>query len=105
MQRNITRTPTILESKGIKISDGRLQISGVNGVVIRESALRNEIKGISLLSQTAFPSRKACYEKKVSELMEIDIDLSKIEIEVKKFDDSLKRHLKEINEKKKKMTI
>lgn len=97
---------TLLESKGIKISDGRLQISGVNGVVI-ESALRNGIKGISLLSQTAFPEAldiKACYAgiKKVSELMELDIDLSKIEIEVKKFDDSLKRHLKEINEKRKK---
>jgi len=44
-------------------------------------------------------------DKKVSELLEIDIDLSKIEAEVKKFDDSLKRHLKEINEKRKKMTI
>ncbi|NJD52453.1 MAG: hypothetical protein FIB07_06240 [Candidatus Methanoperedens sp.] len=97
---------TLLESKGIKISDGRLQISGVNGVVI-ESALRNGIKGISLLSQTAFPEAldiKACYAgiKKVSELLEIDIDLNKIETEVKKFDDSLKRHLKEIKEKIKK---
>lgn len=97
---------TLLESKGIKIADGRLQISGVNGTVI-EYARRNGIKGISLLSQTAFPEAldiKACYSgiKKVSEILEIDIDLCKIETEVKKFDDSLKRYLKEINEKRKK---
>jgi len=72
-----------------------------------EYAKRNGIKGISLLSQTAFPEAldiKACYSgiKKVSELLEIDIDLCKIGIEVKKFDDSLKRYLKEANEKRKK---
>lgn len=95
-----------LGSKGIKIADERLQISGVNGIVI-EYALVKGLKGISLLSQTAFPEVldiKACYAgiKKVSELMEIDIDLGKIEIEVKKFDDSFKKHLKEMKEKKKK---
>jgi proteasome assembly chaperone (PAC2) family protein len=95
-----------LESKGIKIANGSLQISGVNGLVI-EYALRKEINGIALLSQTAFPEAmdiKACYAgiKKVSELIGIDIDLSKIEIEVKKFDENLKRHLKEIKEKRKK---
>jgi proteasome assembly chaperone (PAC2) family protein len=95
-----------LESKGIKKADGQLQISGVNGVVI-EYAKLNGINGISLLCETAFPEAmdiKASYAgmKKASEILEIDIDLSKIELEVKKFDDSLKRHLKEINEKKKK---
>jgi len=95
-----------LESKGIKTADGRFQVSGVNGIVI-EYAKRNGIKGISLLSQTVFPEAvdiKACYSgiKKISEILEIDIDLSKIELEVKKFDDSLKRYLKENNEKRKK---
>lgn len=95
-----------LESKGIKIANGKLQISGVNGLVI-EYALRKEIKGIALLSQTAFPEAmdiKACYAgiKKVSELIGIDIDLGKIEIEVKKFDENVKRHIKEIKEKRKK---
>jgi len=97
---------SFLESKGIKKADGQLQISGVNGVVI-EYAKLNGINGISLLCETAFPEAmdiKASYAgmKKASEILEIDIDLSKIELEVKKFDDSLKRHLKEINEKKKK---
>ncbi len=97
---------SFLESRGIKKTDGRLQISGVNGVVI-EYAKLNGINGISLLCETAFPEAmdiKASYAgmKKVSEILEIDIDLSKIELEVKKFDDSLKRHLKEINEKRKK---
>ena len=97
---------SFLESKGIKKADGQLQISGVNGVVI-EYAKLNGINGISLLCETAFPEAldiKACYAgiKKASEILEIDIDLSKIELEVKKFDDSLKRHLKEINEKRKK---
>ena len=95
-----------LEGKGIKKADGQLQISGVNGVVI-EYAKLNGINGISLLCDTAFPEAldiKACYAgiKKASEILEVDIDLGKIESEVKKFDDSLKRHLKEINEKKKK---
>jgi proteasome assembly chaperone (PAC2) family protein len=97
---------SFLENRGIKKADGRLQISGVNGVVI-EYAKLNGINGISLLCETAFPEAmdiKASYAgmKKVSEILEIDIDLSKIELEVKKFDDSLKRHLKEINEKRKK---
>lgn len=97
---------SFLESKGIKKADGRLQISGVNGVVI-EYAKLNGINGISLLCETAFPEAldiKACYAgiTKASEILEIDIDLSKIELEVTKFDDSLKRHLKEINEKRKK---
>jgi len=97
---------SFLESKGIKKADGQLQISGVNGVVI-EYAKLNGINGISLLCDTAFPEAldiKACYAgiKKASEILEVDIDLGKIELEIKKFDDSLKRHLKEINEKKKK---
>lgn len=96
----------LLESKGIKTADGRLQISGVNGIVM-EYALRKGIKGISLLSQTTFPEAldiKACYSgiRKASEILNIDIDLTGIEKEVKNFDDSLKKHLKEIEEKKKK---
>jgi len=97
---------SFLESKEVKVADGRLQISGVNGVVI-EYAKNIGIKGISLLCETAFPETldiKACYAgiKKASELLDIDIDLNKIELEVKKFDESLKRHLKKINEKRKK---
>ncbi len=96
----------LLESKGIKIADGRLQISGVNGIVI-EYALQQGIKGISLLSETTFPDApdiKACYSgiRKASELLNIDIDLTNIEMEVKNFDDSLKRHLKEMEKKKRK---
>lgn len=95
-----------LESKGIKIADGSMQISGVNGLVI-EYALRNGIKGISLLSESAFPDVvdiKACHAglKKVSELLGISIDLSGIENEAKKFDEGFKRYLKDIQEKKRK---
>jgi proteasome assembly chaperone (PAC2) family protein len=95
-----------LESKGVKIADGSFQISGVNGLVI-EYALRNGIKGMALLSETAFPEAldiKSCYAgiKKVSELLGIDIDLSRIEIEVKKFDEGFKKYLKDMQEKKKK---
>lgn len=95
-----------LESKGIKIADGSMQISGVNGLVI-EYALRNGIKGISLLSESAFPDVvdiKACHAglKQVSLLLGIGIDLSGIENEAKKFDEGFKRYLKEIQEKKRK---
>ncbi|VVB86048.1 PAC2 family protein [uncultured archaeon] len=95
-----------LESKGVKIADGSLRISGVNGLVI-EYALRKGIKGISLLSETAFPEAldiKACHAgiKKISELLDIDIDLGRIEIEAKKFDDGFKKYLKDMQEKKRK---
>lgn len=96
----------ILKDKDIETADGRFQISGVNGLVI-EYAKQNGIEGISLLSETSFPEAldiKACYAgmKKAYEMLDIDIDLDKIRIEVKKFDESLKRHLEELNEKKKK---
>jgi len=95
-----------LESRGVEIADGNLQISGVNGLVI-EYAKRHGINGISLLSETVFPEAvdiKACYAgiKKVSELLEIPIDMSRIENEAKKFDEGFKRYLKEIQEKKRK---
>ncbi len=95
-----------LESNGVKIADGSLQISGVNGLVI-EYALRKGIKGISLLSETAFPEAldiKACHAgiKKVSQLLGINIDLSRIEIEAKKFDEGFRKYLKDIQEKKRK---
>jgi len=95
-----------LESKGMKIADGSLRISGVNGLVI-EYALRKGIKGIALLSETAFPEAldiKACHAgiKKVSELLGINIDLGRIEIEAKKFDEGFKKYLKDIQEKKRK---
>ena len=95
-----------LESKGVKIADGSLKISGVNGLVI-EYALRKGIKGITLLSETAFPEAldiKACHAgiKKVSELLGINVDLSRIEIEAKKFDEGFKKYLKDIQEKKRK---
>lgn len=95
-----------LESKNVNIADGSLQISGVNGLVI-EYALRKGIKGIALLSETAFPEAldiKACHSgiKKVSELLGINIDLSRIEIETKRFDDGFKKYLKDIQEKKRK---
>ncbi len=97
---------SFLEEKGIETAKGRFQISGVNGVVL-EFATQNGIEGISLLSETSFPEAldiKACYAgmKKAYEILDIDIDLGKIETEAKKFDESLKRHLKEISEKKKK---
>ena len=96
----------LLESKGVKIAEGSLKISGVNGLVI-EYALRKGIKGMALLSETAFPEAldiKACHAgiKKVSELLGIDIDLSRIEIETKKFDEGFKKYLKDIQEKKRK---
>lgn len=95
-----------LESKGVKIAGGSLKISGVNGLVI-EYALRKGIKGMVLLSETAFPDAldiKACHAgiKKVSELLGIDIDLSRIEIETKKFDEGFKKYLKDMQEKKRK---
>jgi proteasome assembly chaperone (PAC2) family protein len=95
-----------LESKGVKIADGSLQISGVNGLVI-EYALRKGIKGIALLSETTFPEVldiKACHAgiKKVSELLGIDIDLSRIEVEAKRFDEGFKKYMKDIQEKKRK---
>ncbi len=95
-----------LDSIGIKIADGSLQISGVNGLVI-EYAFRKGIKGIALLSETAFPEAldiKSCYAgiKKVSALLGIDIDLSRIEIEVNKFDEGFKKYLKDMQEKKRK---
>ncbi|HWR26337.1 MAG TPA: PAC2 family protein [candidate division Zixibacteria bacterium] len=95
-----------LENREVKIIDGSLKISGVNGLVI-EYALRRGIKGITLLSETAFPEAldiKACHAgiKKVSELLGINIDLSRIETEVKKFDEGFKRYMKDIQEKKRK---
>lgn len=95
-----------LEKKGIKIANDSMQISGVNGLVI-EYALRRGIKGVSLLSETALPETvdiKACYAgvKKVSELLGINIDLSQIENQAKKFDESYKKYLKEMEEKKRK---
>ena len=95
-----------LESKGVKIAEGSLKISGVNGLVI-EYALRKGIKAMALLSETAFPEAldiKACHAgiKKVSELLGIDIDLSRIEIETKKFDEGFKKYLKDMQEKKRK---
>jgi proteasome assembly chaperone (PAC2) family protein len=91
-------------SKEIPIAQGRMQISGVNGLVI-EYAMRHGINGISLLSETAFPEAldiKASYAgiKKVSELLDINIDTSEIENEVKKFDEGFKRYMKELQEKR-----
>lgn len=98
-----------LERSGVKIADGSLKISGVNGLVI-EYASRKGIKGIALLSETAFPEAldiKACHAgiKKVSELLAIDIDLSRIEIETKKFDEGFKKYLKDMQEKKRKEEV
>ncbi len=95
-----------LESKEVKIKEGSLRISGVNGLVI-EYALRRGIKGIALLSETAFPEAldiKACHAgiKKVSELLGINVDLSRIEIEAKKFDEGFKKFMKDVQEKKRK---
>ncbi|MCX9084483.1 MAG: PAC2 family protein [Candidatus Methanoperedens sp.] len=96
----------IIVSKDIPIAQSRMQISGVNGLVI-EYAMRHGINGISLLSETAFPEAldiKACYSgiKKISELLEITIDTSEIETEVKKFDEGFKKYMKELQEKRRK---
>lgn len=95
-----------LKGRGVDIADGSLKISGVNGLVI-EYALQKGIKAIALLSETAFPEAldiKACHAgiKKVSELLGINIDLGRIEIEAKKFDEGFKKYLKDIQEKKRK---
>ncbi len=105
----VATSPELLQflgSKGVKIAEASLKISGVNGLVI-EYALRKGIKGIALLSETAFPEAldiKACHAgiKKVSELLGINIDLSRIEIETKKFDEGFKKYLKDMQEKKRK---
>jgi len=105
----VATSPELLKfisSKDIPIAQGRMQISGVNGLVI-EYAMRHGINGISLLSETAFPEAldiKACYAgiKKVSELLNINIDTSEIETEVKKFDEGFKRYMKELQEKRRK---
>ncbi len=105
----VATSPELLKfigSKDIPVAEGRMQISGVNGLVI-EYAMRHGINGISLLSETAFPEAldiKACYAgiKKVSELLKINIDTSEIENEVKKFDEGFKRYMKELQEKRRK---
>ncbi len=105
----IATSPELLQflgNKGITVADGSLQISGVNGLVI-EYAQRKGINGIALLSETAFPEAmdiKACHAgiKKVSELLGIEIDLSRIEIEAKRFDEGFKKYLKDMQEKKRK---
>lgn len=105
----VATSPELLQflgSRGVKIADGSLKISGVNGLVI-EYALRKGINGIALLSETAFPEAldiKACHAgiKKVSGLLGINIDLSRIEIEARKFDEGFKKYLKDIQEKKRK---
>jgi len=105
----VATSPELLKfigSKDIPIALGRMQISGVNGLVI-EYAMRHGINGISLLSETAFPEAldiKACYAgiKKVSELLKINIDTSEIENEVKKFDEGFKKYMKELQEKRRK---
>lgn len=95
-----------LTGRGVNIADGSLQISGVNGLVM-EYAQRKGVNGIALLSETAFPEAldiKACYAgiKKISEILGIEIDLSRIEIEAKRFDEGFKKYLKDIQEKKRK---
>jgi proteasome assembly chaperone (PAC2) family protein len=105
----VATSPDLLDflgSKEIPIAQARMQISGVNGLVI-EYAMRQGIKGISLLSETAFPEAldiKACYAgiKKASQLLEIIIDTSEIENEVKKFDEGFKRYMKALQEKRRK---
>jgi proteasome assembly chaperone (PAC2) family protein len=105
----VATSPELLQflgSRGMKIADGSLKISGVNGLVI-EYALREGINGIALLSETAFPEAldiKACHAgiKNVSGLLGIDIDLSRIELEARKFDEGFKKYLKDIQEKKRK---
>jgi hypothetical protein len=93
-----------LVSESVEIADTSMQIGGVNGLVI-EYAQRMGLKGIALLAETSFPETldiKACYAglRKASELLGIEIDLSGIEKEARKFDEGFKKYLKEIQEKK-----
>ena len=105
----VATSPELLSSlieKNVNIADGSLQISGVNGLVI-EYAQRKGINGIALLSETAFPEAldiKACHAgiKKVSGLLGVEIDLSRIEVEARRFDEGFKKYLKDIQEKKRK---
>jgi len=93
-----------LKTESVEIADTSMQIGGVNGLVI-EYAQRMGLKGIALLAETSFPETldiKACYAglRKASELLGIEIDLSGIETEARKFDEGFKKYLKEIQEKK-----
>jgi len=93
-----------LKTESVEIADTSMQIGGVNGLVI-EYAQSMGLKGIALLAETSFPETldiKACYAglRKASELLGIEIDLSGIEKEAKKFDDGFKKYLKDIQEKK-----
>ncbi len=95
-----------LKSESVEIADTSMQISGVNGLVI-EYAQHMGIKGVALLAETSFPETldiKACYAglKKASELLGIEIDLSGIKKEARKFDEGFKKYLKEMQEKKSK---
>ena len=95
-----------LKSGSVEIADTSMQISGVNGLVI-EYAQQMGIKGVALLAETSFPETldiKACYAglRKASELLGIEIDLSGIEKEARKFDEGFKKYLKDIQEKKSK---
>ena len=95
-----------LKDKTVEIAESSMQIGGVNGLVI-EYAHRIGIKGVALLAETSFPETldiKACYAglRKASELLGIEIDLSAIEIEAKKFDEGFKKYLKQIQEKQSK---
>lgn len=95
-----------LKSESVEIAESSMQIAGVNGLVI-EYAQKMGINGIALLSETAFPDTldiKACYAglKKASEILDIEIDLSVIEKEAKKFEEGFKRYMKEMREKKSK---
>ncbi|MBW6519161.1 MAG: PAC2 family protein [ANME-2 cluster archaeon] len=93
-----------LKSESVEIAAGSMQISGVNGLVI-EYAQRMGMNGIALLSETAFPQAldiKACYAglKKASELLGIEIDMSIIQEEARKFEEGFKKYMKEMQVKK-----
>lgn len=93
-----------LRSESVEIAAGSMQISGVNGLVI-EYAQRMGIKGIALLSETAFPQTldiKACYAglKKASELLGIEVDLHIIQEEARKFEEGFKKYMKEMQKRK-----
>ncbi len=90
----IATTPHLLlelKSRGVGIAEEGTRISGANGLIL-DYSFHKEIEGVGLLCDTAFPElldKKASLAgiKSLSELLEIKLDLSRIEEETKKFEE------------------
>jgi len=91
----IATTPELLEelrSSGVEIAEEGTRVNGTNGLIL-DYAFHKEIEGAGILCDTAFPEildLKASLAgvKKISELLDIKLDLSKMEEETGKFEES-----------------